>query len=203
MYRPKSEHCAMICLANWSVAMRNTLLALVLLSGTVCAQEIAIKEFVLGGDLRAEAAKGGMTCGPSPIKGSAAEWCHPPYAQEQRSDAVRTIANASTRSVFLLGFDNKLGSIRWTFAQSSFALVRDAFREKYPSLKCVDSVVQNRAGANFEQTECVYRSATATLTIKRRGSDLTEGSIDATSQEHERLWEADHKKRTGEAKKDI
>lgn len=168
--------------------------------GAVHAQDIGIKDFVLGGDLQAEAAKADMRCGPASVAGSAEQWCRP---RNEKHELIRTIASVPTRAVYLAGFDNTLGSIYISFDQSQFGLVRDAFREKYPSMTCTDSVVKNRAGASFDQTECKHTTKDAGLTIARRGSDITLGHISVTTKAHDASMEADYKKRTGTAKKDI
>lgn len=163
-----------------------------------------IKDFAIGGDLAAEAGRAGLRCGPAPAtKDSALTWCSPHFDSSKWSDSIKTIAGVPTLTVFFSGFDNKLGSINWSFSQQHFSIVRDAFREKYPDMRCENSEVQNRAGANFEQSVCTLKTQGATLTIRRRSSKVTEGEVSLVTDQHLQLWEEDYRKRTGAAKKDI
>lgn len=178
-------------------------LACTLASSTGAAQEISVKDFVLGADLRTEAAKANMNCSASPVKGSTAEWCRPGYPIEKQHESLRTIATVPTKHVFFFGRGGKLGSISWSFDQSDFGTVRAAYAEKYPGMRCQDSTVQNRMGATFDQVVCRFETPTAKLEIRRRGADLTEGRLSAFTRTHEAEQEAEEQRRAQEAKKDI
>lgn len=171
--------------------------ALTLIAG-VGAQEIGIKDFALGGDMRAEAARAGLRCEASRHGG---EWCI--SVSGSYTELGRTIAGVPATRVIFAGYENRLGWIIYTFAQSEFIIVKAAFSEKYPSMKCQDSVVQNRMGAKFDQTECSVTSPTATLNIKRRSSDLTQGSVEVRTADYEQRTKADFERQKGQAKKDI
>jgi hypothetical protein len=188
----------------WRMArMRNVLIALTLgYAPAVFSQEVTLKDFVLGGDLTAQAERAGLACGPSPMKGSREIWCRRTHSGPA-TDLSRTIGGVEAKGMFISGFENKLGSIYYSFDQSNFSLIRAGLREKYPGLRCNDSTVQNRAGASFEQTECEISSETARLVATRRGSDISTGSVQVISTDHRQQMEAELKQRAGSAKKDL
>lgn len=167
-------------------------------SGSASAQQIGIKDFVLGGDLRAEASRAGLECTSTANRADSCSNFRRTY-----SELGKTIAGVPTKDLYFFGFANKLGWIRYTFDQRSFGMVRAAFLEKYPALKCEESTVQNRMGATFDQTVCSVASSAAVLTLKRRDSDLTEGSVEVTSTEFREQMQADIQRRKGAAQKDI
>ena len=181
--------------------MVKTLIAVALL-GTMAAAnaELGIKDFLLGEELSAAAAKGGMGCSTS--KDVPGPFCS--NINDRKPDLITTIAGVPAKRVIISGLDDgKLGNIRYSFSQAGFGIVRGAFVGKYPDMKCEDSTVKNRMGAEFDQTVCTYTSPDGTLTIRRRGSDLTEGDAVATSAAYiagSRAW---LDKRKVEGKKDI
>ena len=178
--------------------MKATVAMLTLSAVTAGAQELAIKDFVLGQPLEQEAAKVGFRCRPSEHNGIKYKAC-----MAATSGAAQTIAGVQATFTLLMGLDDKLGSITYYFAQSDFAIVRAAFQDKYPGLRCVDSVVQNRMGAKFDQTECTLETKDASLSLTRRDSDLTQGSVALASAQHKAAMAEAQKQRDGQAKKDI
>lgn len=181
-----------------AISIAMTGLLAVASAEVAAAEEIGIKDFVLGGDLRAEAARAGLECDANSNRPDSCSNFRRTY-----SELGRTIAGVPAKSLYFFGFDNKLGWIRYVFDQRNFTLVRAAFLDKYPALQCVESTVQNRMGATFEQTVCSVASPAATLTIRRRSSDLSEGSVEVQSAEFMELVQADIQRKKGAAKKDI
>ena len=54
-----------------------------------------------------------------------------------------------------------------TLTNNSFDQIKDAVLTKYPSTKCVDSVVSNAMNAQFQQTICTYKTDTEILSVNR------------------------------------
>jgi hypothetical protein len=73
--------------------------------------------------------------------------------------------------------DGRIESIYISFATRAFDTIRLGFKDKYPSLRCEASVVQNRMGANFDQEECFYTDAMGALTIKKRAGKIDDASV--------------------------
>lgn len=164
------------------------------------AEPLTIKDFVMGEDLKVAAEKGGMSC--RTLQDQPGEFCY--NLSSNKPELIQTIATVPAKRVIISSLDDgKLGNVRYTFAQSDFSIVRSAFQDKYPGMKCSDSAVQNRMGATFDQTVCEFTSKTGTVTVSKRASDLTEGYVDVSSAEYLKglgVW-ADERKKRG--KKDI
>jgi len=111
--------------------MRYTLCAILLAASAAQAQDIDIKGLKLGMS-RAEVA----AVMPDPLRFTIAG-VRPRYDPTTRYDA-----------------SGKLDTFQWMFTPNNYEAVRDAFRAKYPDLKCTQSVVQNGFGATFPQESC-------------------------------------------------
>lgn len=163
------------------------------------AEPLTIKDFTLGEDLKAAAAKGKMAC--QVIKGQPGSFCF--NVITNKPELVTSIAGVPAKSVILSGLDDGLlGSVRYIFAQSDFSLVRSAFASRYP-LTCIDSEVQNRMGAKFEQTVCTHTTEAGVITLRRRTSDLGEGDVEVSSSSYRTGLKAWFEQRKTEGKKDI
>jgi hypothetical protein len=181
--------------------MRSTLIGVALACCYVAAsaEPLTIKDFVLGEELQAAAAKAKMSC--SKVKGVPGLACF--SLVREKPDLITTIAGVPAKSAILSGLDDGLlGSVRYVFAQSDFALVRSAFTARYPMV-CTDSVVQNRMGAAFDQTVCVHETEDGSITLRRRNSDLSEGSVEVISSSYRAGVKAWYDQRKAERKKDI
>lgn len=178
--------------------MRHFPLALLLVCAAAGATEpLGIKGFVLGEDLKAAAARAGMRCQDSPRSG---QFCY--STESNKPELIATIAGVPAVRVILSGTeDGKVGSIRYAFKHSDFIFVKGAFAQRY-ELKCVDSTVQNRMGAVFDQTECAYAEQDGKLLLRRRTSDLTQGEVEARSAQYEKDVQRLIEKRKAEGKKD-
>lgn len=123
---------------------------------------------------------------------------------DNKPDAIRTIAGVPAKNAFISAAeDGKIGSVRYLFNASDFAVVKGALQEKYPDLRCQESVVQNRMGASFEQTVCRHSSPDGDLEARRRSSDLTEGSIEITSHAFTEALRRAAQRMKSEGKKDL
>lgn len=164
------------------------------------AEPLGIKGFALGEDLRTAASRAGLSCHALPSVDG--QFCFH-SASRPKSDFVATIAGVPAKQVFISAAeDGKLGSVRYVFKHSDFLVVRGAFEQKY-QLSCVDSIVENRMGARFDQTVCTHQAADGKVIIKRRESDLTEGSVEIRSLEYEAAIGKAMQRRKIEGKKDI
>jgi hypothetical protein len=166
------------------------------------AQEITIKDFALGGSLKGEGARAGLTCRDAPLPSSSIQYCALAPARPA-TPAAQTIAGVPATDVYFMGYDDVLGEVRFSFSPASFAIVRDALKEKYPALECKDSTVQTRAGASFDQTVCRYETAAAEIVVERRSSKVTQSQVRVTTKAHMAAGQADQSKRASTGKKDL
>ncbi|MGE3346076.1 MAG: hypothetical protein AB7I35_01435 [Ramlibacter sp.] len=167
--------------------------------GAASAQ-LSIKGFSLGQDLDEAAASAQMRC--VPIKRSSRRLCLNPA--KQLPENISTIAGVEAQKVYLAGGpDNKVGRIHFGFRSDDFVQVRDALIAKYPSIKCSDSVVQNRMGASFDQTFCMGEVDGVELIIQRREGDVTVGGLSATSASYLAVEQKDEDARAAKAKGDF
>lgn len=88
-------------------------------------------------------------------------------------DGFKGLTVAGIRSIypnakFVSYYNDKVLSFTFFFDPSDFETMRTAFKTKYPELTCTDSAVQNRMGATFTQTECVYKN----LSLRRFTSSI-------------------------------
>lgn len=166
---------------------------------TARSQESEMKGFRIGADIKESTRIGGFLC--LPATGVPALNCV--TGLPGLPNEIATIAGVQTRNIFISGYNGKIGSIRFTFMQANFAVVREAFESKYGKLNCVDSSVKNMMNSTFEQTICSTKSANVTLTLSRRGSDLKDGYVEIESEEYEKHEVERLKKNSQAAKKDI
>jgi len=163
--------------------------------------QMSVKDFVLGEEIDAAAGKHNLRC--EVRKGASTKLCFA-TPRDLEKEALRTVAGVGVTSLILAGTDEgKLGMVRYAFKQGDFLIVKAAFAEKYPKLSCVDSVVSNRMGAKFDQTECTYSDRDGVLTIERRGRDINEGALTLESSAYRTSLLREFEKKKGEAKKDI
>lgn len=88
------------------------------------------------------------------------------------------------------GFHNgALDHFNFFFESDDFSKVFAAVRDKFPSITCEHSTVQNRYGAKFEQAECTLAHTNTILTLRRYvGGDLTTSGLSLySSRYHEEL----------------
>lgn len=180
-------------------AVTGVLLAL---ACSASAQEITIKDFALGGSLKAEGARAGLVCRVGALPSSSIQYCATPPLRPPAPEA-QTIAGVPATDVYFMGYDDVLGEVRFSFDPASFSIVRDALKEKYPALNCKESTVQTRAGASFDQTICSYETAAAEVSLERRASKVTQSQLRVTTKAHVAAAQADQAKRAGQGKKDL
>lgn len=163
------------------------------------AQELDIKGFRLGADIKESTRIGGFYC--SPMTGAIGLTCV--TGLPGLPDSIASIAGIQTRNIFVTGYDGKIGEVTFTFAQFNFDIVRTAFQSTYGPLTCVESVVTNALRVSFDQTICTAQIRDTTLVIQRRGPDLKDGSVKVVSADFLRT-NAEHIKASKDAaKKDI
>ena len=185
--------------------MRATLLltSLALLTATTHAQDAApldIKGFRLGMPQAEAVAKGGLEC--SRLAGTTRTFCSKSW--RSRNEAVDTVAGVPT-TYFHVGIlpDETVGSIYVTFAADQFDKVRQALASKYPTLQCKNSIVQNRAGASFDQVDCDMAQNGHTLLLEKRSSKVDISSINLISAAQFKELQESEAARKEKAKKDI
>lgn len=185
--------------------MRKTLFmsSLVLCAAVAHSQAsepLDIKGFWLGMPQAEAVAKGSLECMRLP--GTTKTSCSKSW--RVRNDAVDTIAGVPT-TWFNLGIlpNETVGSIYVTFAADQFAKVRAALESKYPTLRCENSVVQNRAGASFDQVSCEMKQGGNYLQLEKRSSKVDSSALSVISAEQFKELEQSEAARKEKAKKDI
>lgn len=90
-----------------------------------------------------------------------------------------TIASAESKGGAMVQFRERdsakskvVDGLIFPFTPSSFDLVLDAVRTKYPKLQCENSKVTNRMGVEFTQTSCRLRDLESSLELQRYSGDL-------------------------------
>lgn len=88
-----------------------------------------------------------------------------------------TVAGVSSKyihsSPVKFNAEGKVNAFIFFFSAESFDTVRDAFQAKYPSMKCVQTQVQDRMGASFTDETCVYQS----LMLEKFVNDIKTSAI--------------------------
>jgi hypothetical protein len=100
-----------------------------------------------------------------------------------------TIAGVQLKSI-MVGFHNDvLTSVLLTFDSRSFRTVTSALSEKYgtPTSEKTD-IVQNRAGATFDNRNVVWKNASGELTASERFSKITDSSVQLFSADYRRFF---------------
>jgi hypothetical protein len=182
--------------------MKATAVLLAALACSAGAQEITIKDFAIGGSLKAEGARAGLFCRGSNVATTSMQFCASAPTRPPAPSA-QTIAGVPATSVYFFGYDDVLGDVWFSFEPSSFSIVRDAMKEKYPALNCKESTVQTRTGASFDQTVCTYETPDAMIVVERRASKVTESQVRVTTKAHLAAGDADRAKRASSGKKDL
>lgn len=111
-----------------------------------------------------------------------------------------TIAGARSKYPFAPKFyDGKLDSFSFFFESGKFEEVVSAVKEKYPDLKCDDSVVTNAMGGSFAQVRCIKADELGALYLSRFVSDIKTSSLAMLSERSKREYE----QKRNERKRDL
>lgn len=78
---------------------------------------------------------------------------------------------------------DKLDRFTFLFNSSDFDTMLDAVKSKYTDLKCVDSVVTNNFGAEFDNKNCQLQNTTTVLNLIKY-IDLKTSALSLTSHEY-------------------
>jgi len=159
-------------------------------------EPLGFKEFEIGGDLAAYAQSAGMRCMP-PKEGVTT------CATSTPNGSASTIAGVQVERIYFMGLQGRLGDITVRFSSARFAEVLDAYRARFARIKCKESVVQNRMGAKFDQTECEHESAAGLVRLTKRGSNLDTAEVSLTSTELIKFFSRGAEEDRQKAKKDI
>lgn len=131
------------------------------------AEPLTMQNFQLDADLEEEAARTGNNCMKYPVG-------EPTVCSGMPAPMI---AGVLARSFLMLGFDNKVGSVSYSFNASDFATVRDAYKLKYPALQCSMSTVHNRMNAEFDQETCELSRGGRHLMLTKRFSSVDKANV--------------------------
>lgn len=68
--------------------------------------------------------------------------------------------------------EDKLDLFYFNFNSNEFDILCEAIIEKYPSIKCKESIVTNARGGTFNQTSCALEDQISSLSISRFVGDI-------------------------------
>lgn len=88
-----------------------------------------------------------------------------------------TIVDFNVGDPMLEFIDDKLSMFFSRFPESKFDLTREAYFEKYPEMKCINSLVQNGYGTKYEQITCSVSSEIGRLVLTRFTGDVRNSTI--------------------------
>ncbi|MGZ8954434.1 MAG: hypothetical protein ACXW0Q_07125 [Methylovulum sp.] len=95
----------------------------------------------------------------------------------------------SSAPLTLYYYEGKLDGIYFFFESIEFDTVLEAVKNKYPSLKCVESTTNNAMGMSFNETECTLKdSESTTLTMLRRDENISTSSLIIVSKRNLAEW---------------
>ena len=106
----------------------------------------------------------------------------------------------------LLSFDanGKLGSFQFPYRQDLHSTFKALVKEKYPTMVCRDSVVQNNMGAQYAQESCFVHGDDAVLNIVHyAGGTLEQGRMMVLSKVYLRQEIERDKSQLNDRKKDF
>jgi hypothetical protein len=85
-----------------------------------------------------------------------------------------TVAGAPIRHLTLDAFADtrKLEGISISFNANDFDAVRASFAERYPTLKCAESSLQDKSGTKLSQTECTATLPEGRIRMERRAESM-------------------------------
>lgn len=96
-----------------------------------------------------------------------------------------TIAGVQADFVSLLTLNGKVIYISVTIPSTAYLRIKSALEEKYGPGKSTETTVKNRMGAEFDNPKTTWTNKTATMSIEKRASKVSEGQFKITSTTNE------------------
>jgi hypothetical protein len=92
--------------------------------------------------------------------------------------ALKSFAGQRVKFISLLKVNEQVQSVRVSLPTDGWAVILGAMTEKFgPPASSLNSTVQNRAGASFEQTIVTWKANGQYLVAKKLGSDINHMAI--------------------------
>lgn len=99
------------------------------------------------------------------------------YFAKLKNGKEATFASSEVKYIALRFTDNKITSIAVNLDSSDYSLFIAPLKDKYKSMKCESSIVQNKMGAKFNQEECFMTENDVRMHIEKYSDKITESYI--------------------------